>query len=922
MKKDGSGNNIFVTRYRMIAGLIVILMCVLAVRLFVVTIVQHKHWSDLATSQSTKQIKTSAARGNIYDRNGELLAGNKQVFNVVFTASGLSTKEINSNALSLMNLLEKNGDTVKDDFPIKFRKDGTMYWSYGAEKKKWLNKHNYSQDLTAEQAFKAICKEYNVSSSLTRYEAYKLLTETYQIDVPISVSTMDYIYDLQKKNFLSQWGSNVFSDKEIKKGVSAEEAFKKLRKAYKISSSLSNEDARKILLIRNRVKKEGQSYIPVKISTKVSDTTIAQISENAVKGASISSGYERYYPNGSLAAHVIGYMGSISETMLDKLESKGYSNDDLVGQSGIESAYETKLHGTDGEKMIRVNASGDQVGVVSETKAKKGKDVYLTIDKDIQAAAESALARQVNSGSATCKSGAVVAMDVKTGEILAMASYPTYDPNIFAGGITTKAWESVQSENPRDPIAPAPLYNNATMAAAPPGSTFKPIVALTGLRLGLNPDQYIVDRGYIQIGSIKWKTSLYNLNGGTEGAENLEWGIGHSSNYYFYCVATGKDWGTGKSLGYSIGIPDILKTAKAFGLGKKTGVEIGERVAATPSEKKKIANYKVNCYNYLYENKHTFYPDSIANSPSKLKKEINIVVSWLEDNPSYSKLVSLMKSKTKIKSSQIETAASNVKFNYFEQAHWSTGDQFNVGIGQGDNLYTPLQVATYCAALGNNATYTRASLVSGVQGEGMVKKTGTKISLVTDSQLAAVYKGIRRVVLSGSLEGSLGSFETAVMGKTGTAENQGTPQPASEVDYVKEHLGNWNSQAGTSITWSQIKKEMKKLMRKDPVTYSSEDNAVDRAVKELSDYKITQSMIDSAKGSYNYYAWTMSLAPADNPRIAVVTMLIQGGFSANAAPVNRDTMQAYFDKYGGTSKHVNVVGTVEKTDQTGVNVKD
>ena len=204
----------------------------------------------------------------------------------------------------------------------------------------------------------------------------------------------------------------------------------------------------------------------------------------------------------------------------------------------------------------------------------------------------------------------------------------------------------------------------------------------------------------------------------------------------------------------------------------------------------------------------------------------------------------------------------------------------------------------------------------------MVEKTSTKIDLVSESDLQAVYKGLRRVVLSGSLQGSLGGFEVEVMGKTGTAENQGTPQPKSEIAYVKEHLSSWNSQAGTSLTWEQIEKKIKKLMRKDPVTYATEENTVDRAVKELSKYKITQSMIDAGKGSYNYSAWTMSLAPADNPRIAVVTMLIQGGFSANAAPVNRDTMAAYFAKYGGSEKHKNVAGTVSKTDQTGTNTQN
>ena len=120
-----------------------------------------------------------------------------------------------------------------------------------------------------------------------------------------------------------------------------------------------------------------------------------------------------------------------------------------------------------------------------------------------------------------CGSGAVVALDVETGDVLAMASYPDYNPNIFAEGISTKAWESVQSSNPRDSLAPTPLYNNATRTSVQPGSTFKPITAVAALKAGLNPDRMIYDKGYVKLGDRVFGCSVWNSYRGSHGYENL-----------------------------------------------------------------------------------------------------------------------------------------------------------------------------------------------------------------------------------------------------------------------------------------------------------------------------------------------------------------------------------------------------------------
>lgn len=912
LRKD---KGLYNKRYYQLIGIIVILMAALAVRLFIVTVIQHDKWNNEALEQNTKTIFTSAPRGNIYDRNGQIIATNKQVFTVTFNSSALKTEEINASCLKAINLLIERGEKITDKFPVIISDDGkTFSYTYKEEIEKWLSEEGFESGITASQAFKRLRTKYNVDSSLDRYEAMEVLQTKHNLNVPIKVKDMTYTYDNELKEFLARFG---FSEKEIDKGITAKNCFAKLRKNYKVDAGLSDLEARKIFIIRNEIAKNGFTrYNPVTVAKNVSAETIAYVEESSIPGVAIASETERYYPNGATACHVLGYMGSISDTetayYVDKLE---YNSTDLIGKDGIESALEEKLHGTAGETKIRVNSAGEYVDTVSETAAKKGQDVYLTMDLDLQKVAEASLKEAIDDISA-CQSGAVVAIDVETGDVLAMASYPTYDPNIFANGISTEAWKSVQAANPRDSLSPAPLYNNATKTSVAPGSTFKPITAITALECGLDPNMSIYDGLKIDYGGHVWGCSNYNNGYGSHGNETLEWGIGNSCNYYFYCIATGKNWNTGASLGYSqeINVDKILSVAKQFGLGQKTGIEIPESVAPLASAENKMNSYRIGLWNALYSGAHTYWPADIADDYSKLTEEINTVTNWIYDNPSYGKIIDMLGEKTSIKKDQIEAVASVVKFDYFSQAQWTLGDLFNISIGQGDNAYTPLQMANYIATIGNNGVKNQVNLVAGVEDEGTTKKAAsTQIQLKADT-IPEVIKGMKRVCTSGTLSGVYRGYPISVAGKTGTAENQGIVQPADEVEYVKEHLGSFNSAAGTSVSWEEVEATMKAMMEDEPERYPTDDDTVDAALIKASKYKVTTAMINKYKGTYDYYSWTVAMAPADNPKIAVAVMLIQGGMSSNAAPVTKAVISQYLDAYGTNAKNV------KTTDQIGTNV--
>ncbi len=907
----------FTNRYKHIVAFIVVLMLVLIVRLFVLTVPQHDRWLTEADDQSTKTVYTSAPRGNIFDRNGNVLATSKQIFVANFSAGALESKQINDSALLLINKLIENGDKYNDDFAIKIDDSGNFYYTYDKDKAEWLKSHGYPENASAQNVFDVVRNDYCIDPELDRFDAMDVLLDKYNVYLPINVKTMEFVYDQQIKNLWSKFG---FSEKEIKKNMSAEECFQKLRKKYKVDKNLTDAEARKIFVVRDEIANNGfNRYTPITIASGISDKSVIYFEEMAVPGVSIESSTERYYPNGSVASHVIGYMGSISESQAEEyVKEKGYLSSDLIGKDGIEHAFEADLHGTPGIEKIRVNSGGQYVSTISKTKAEKGSDVYLSLDLGLQKVTEQSLEKAIRESDHS-GSGAAVAIDPNTGEVLAMASYPAFDLNQFADGISSKEWESVKPSNPRDALSPAPLYNNATMTSVAPGSTFKPITAFAALECGLDPYRQIVDGGHINLGGRSFGCSAWNDYGGTHGAENMEWGIGNSCNYYFYCIATNKDWGTGASLGYKdeITVDKILDTATKFGLNEASGIELGEVVRPMADEAYKMRMHKLGAWSAIYEKSHTYFSKEVYSDYDRLSKNISKITDLIEENPSYADLVKFIDEKTEVKDSQVEALASMVKFDYFNMAKWTTADAFNTSIGQGYNAYTPVQMARFVGAIANGGTLNDLRLLYGVEGQGKAGIKNPKAVDISEEHRKAVVTGMKRVCSSGTLASFYSNFPVEVAGKTGTAEYQGVKQPKDEVEFVKSHLGSLNAAAGASVTWDQVAAKMKELMLDDPKSYPTENDAVDTAVFEASDHKITQSSINSLKGTYDYFSWTVAFAPADKPEIAVVVMLVEGGFSSTAAPVTKDVISHYLGvNKSDKDKEVHY----KKTDNLGKNV--
>src|SRR6201988_2001096 len=261
----------------------------------------------------------------------------------------------------------------------------------------------------------------------------------------------------------------------------------------------------------------------------------------------------------------VGYVGEVSEDMLNQPQFELYSPGDVVGVSGVERQYNNELMGTNGARRALVNSHGREVGLLGETDAIPGKQLKLTVDIDLQIAAEEALEG---------KNGAIVAMDPRTGEILAMVSRPTFDPQSFSVRVSRDQWSKlVNDEN-------HPLLNKAIQAQLAPGSTFKIIMATAGLQEGIAQDLHVNCTGGGTFYGRYFKCWIAARHQ-THGAVDIVKGIYQSCDVFFY------------TLGEKLGIDRIAKYATALGMGQKTGIDLPQEVSGVmPSEQWKIRNFK------------------------------------------------------------------------------------------------------------------------------------------------------------------------------------------------------------------------------------------------------------------------------------------------------------------------------------------
>ena len=561
---------------------------------------------------------------------------------------------------------------------------------------------------------------------------------------------------------------------KIEENADAETVFYKVKDKYQIKND-NIEDIRKIIAIRYIITTKGYSATKsITIATNVSDEVVAQISErnSDFPGISIETKAARTYLAGSMAAHVIGYTGKIKEEEY-KANKDDYDIDDIIGKTGIEYVFEKYLKGTDGEKQKEMAVDGTITGEYVSKNAIAGSDVVLTIDSNLQKTTEESLENCINkiknggfSQRYDAQGGAAVVMNVNTGEVLATASYPTYEPQWFVGGISQENWAYLRDDTRH------PQLNKAIQSTYAPGSTFKMVTAIAGLETGvITTKEKINDTGIYKKYDSEWKCWYYTSYHRGHGYQNVTQALQHSCNYFFY------------ETGDRMGIDNLSKYALHFGLGNKTGIEL-------PNEKSGVA-----------ASKETY--------------------------------------------AKIRNGAT-----------MGPGDTLNASIGQGDNNFTPMQIAKYISSIANGGTVVNPTIIKSVLNSDGTEVSKDEIRKYTNEKLGIVDTDDGITISDESIEVAKEGMRMAASEAGGTAYNI---------------FKNFNIEVAGKTGSAEAGKD--------------------------------------SNGNDLVNAWFVCFAPFDNPEVAVVVMIENGGHGNYAAEVARDVLIQYF----GMNESTDVDESMEAT---------
>lgn len=900
----------------------IVILCffILIFKSFYLTTIKGAEYSEIADNKIYKKISIDAPRGEIRDRNGTLLAGNKPVFSVEISANEIDADNINVVVSDVVDILEKSNEKIKDEFPIVITDNGYEY-TFDKKVRDWKKANSIPADFTAEQTFDYMVDTLtangviNLDPNDTVFDMQSKIIEAGYFP-PISVEKMEFSENVKKQEWLTKYLKKYVDDEEDIYNASAKEAFGYVRKYYNIDESLGDKEARKIMMVRDLIRSKGYyQYEPTIISEDISKESVSKIEENAINlpGISVKTSSVRYYPKGSSAAHILGQLGKISsQNEIDKyIKEKSYAPTDMIGKTGIEKTYEDILKGEKGYTKVQVDVSGRMIETLERVDPNIGSTVYLTIDSKLQEVAEASLEKTlktIQSGGtydsvwgnmrmrdnrriySKAQSGAVVVLDVKTGEVLALANYPDYNPNLFSQGISAQDMNSLMPINMNDPIAPKPLYNIATMTSVQPGSTFKPITGLAAVENGLDPYYQILDKGYIEMGGRTFGCWIWNDRRGNHGYENLMDALRDSCNYYFYCISVGYNYATDAPLPVKMKADEILKYSKMFGLDEKTGIQIEEIPGKVPDPESKAKSVASRLKADLKRRMRTYF-EKFDNKNEKYDQAIETIVGWMDENPTRGEIMNRL-GELGVKEQYIEEVADVVKYSYFNQGKWQTGDTFNLSIGQGEHAYTPIQLANYVAAIANGGYLNKVTVVDKVESSDKKsiqteERISKKIELKNSDNLKYIRQGMEDVSDEGSASSYLKKFPIKIASKTGTAQKSGKIPSADEEAYLLKYMGSFG------VNKNEVIKLADKYEKDDKYRYPKHIY-MKRAIMELNP-NITSERINAYKDSYDPFAWLVSYAPAENPEIAVVTLLFQGGHGGFGAAIARDIYAEYFN---------------------------
>ncbi|EJO5346441.1 penicillin-binding protein [Clostridium botulinum] len=875
-------------KFSRFGGLMLVMIFIITAiisRLVYLQFIDSQEYIEKANNKSIREIPDPAPRGKITDRNGVVLATNKQNYMLIYNETDENKKSFFTTMEKVFSILDKYKEKQTDDFELKINPYRFEFKSSTTKGKR-----------IAELRFK---KDRGLDEAVTR----KLFSGK----------------NKKEKEELTD-EDNAKIDEELLK-ITPEETFKYLLKQYDIDTKqYSLEQQRRFMLVKDGSKMQnflGYKSVDVASNIKKETAFIFLQKLNDLPGIDVSTQPIRVYPYDETGSAVLGYISKISGDK-QKYKEKGYdTSSDYIGINGIEGVFEERLKGSKGGRIVKLNKNGRVIEELGRREPYPGQNIQLTIDKNIQKAAEDALDSvmkdlqrkgvqgDVNTTNAT--RGAAVALDVNTGEVLALASRPGFNPNLFAapGRLTPELYKKYFNPDltefgkqyitnrglmgyypgnnldqvleklfPLDKsiknnktmrqdlydIYPKPFYNYATMSVVPPGSTFKAMTAIAGLETGvITPGYSINDTGVFDDG----KNFVRKFAVGGYGAVDLYRGLEVSSNPYFMTV--------GKLLRDGFGDDILAKYAWKFGLGvppnsdvkPSTGIEIPERYGQVFNTYTLSSVYGTQ---YLWVTMSTLKAGKDArgnqfpsinlydsqNDSDKvkgLKKQIkNSIQDSIKegtkkfDSNNYIKMITelinedpIYKGKN-INKDQIKRIVDVIYYITISDAHFQLGvgaNMYNASIGQGINNFTPLQLVNFVGTVANGGDRYKLHLIKEIKDadENVVETVKPEIvekTNVSKANLEAVKQGMARV-------------------------NEGTDGTAAAV------------------------------FRKFPIPTAGKTGSA--TFSNSQDYY--------GRTSYGVY---IGFAPVDKPKIAVCVIVFDGGHGGSVAPVAKAMYEEYFKK--------------------------
>lgn len=530
-------------RFYIIIATVVLLAAACAVRLVDLQIVKGSEYAEINNERLVRAYSVAAPRGEILDNKGKPLVENRTGYSIRVQKIGLNDDELNRILYSAAKLAAEYGAETESSFPIVKDENGK----------------SLAFDFTIEE---------NGGTRPVEGVKYPKTTEKPDEKTSDAKETEDKTNagdsEEKKAEKLEAWKK----DNKLTDFSSAEEILGFYEKKYAVSSEYDSDTALAITAIRYAMDKanfsEKNSY---KLCRDVDMAVVQQIKEQYSDFPGIDVVIEpfRSFTKGTLAAHILGRTGRIYAEEYAEMKNDGYGINDMIGKDGLEKVLEKYLKGKDGYKSVEMSRGGGVTRILQDKEPKSGNYAKLTLDRDLQEATENALKEKISQAVGT-GSGAAIAVNPKTGGVLAMASYPTYDLSTF-----NEDYDKLIKSKTK------PLINRVLNGTYSPGSTFKPLTSVAALESGtITPDTYITDLGkYTYYPSYQPTCLVYSSSGATHGTINVSQAIGVSCNYFFYDV------------GRRMGIETLDQYASNFGLGQTTGIELPEStgILASPSNR-------------------------------------------------------------------------------------------------------------------------------------------------------------------------------------------------------------------------------------------------------------------------------------------------------------------------------------------------